>query len=491
MKNINPFSLLDGYLYSFVESDTEKEMAYCVVEKNMPDEKEKKTYSIYMNKSMARKFYSLSWSSIEKKFSFDAFYGGLLIHEISHIVTGSFTATLPLHNGVIDHIHNTLLDSQSEYGISVMYPGVLPFLRVTLTTLDYYLNLNAPTPKLKELEKKMKTLFHFVRFGVVLPESDEEFVQFLFPLLLSSKRGTAQNVVACTTLIYEYLTKDMSLIEKEQIQKSLTSVGVITADAKEFLEKADQALPSPLFDAIKNGKIAGIGKTIVSTQNAGSDFYQRTIKKHAKLIRILRELFQKRLDKYQYVPSAEGDLNLQKQQEAYAASFVNEYPLVYGYQRKKRTTLDVAIGRDCSGSIWENKQEFAELTIVLMAALAKLDGIRSAQIDFDDSAETNLEFDQPIDENTIEPNAGGGTFLTPLYREAQKMKWRAQKRVLLIITDGDESDEQEASQKERELQKEGVFVSKWFLGQSKNEDVRSTSFQTFHLDIVTFLLELL
>jgi len=157
----------------------------------------------------------------------------------------------------------------------------------------------------------------------------------------------------------------------------------------------------------------------------------------------LRNVFRRVLAATQAVEVFDGDVDLRKQQAIYLDSLTGDEGRNYLNRRFQATSLDVVILRDISFSTHPARVEYAQAVVVLLAALEQMPQVRTAQLDFSEIATVNKRFDQPVSQAAVAPEAFGGTLLAPGLVQLERFAFRASKRLVFILTDGEIADADE------------------------------------------------
>jgi len=496
MDMINPLHLVKDASVSVKFANVGEAAAACIVI-------EKNKYEILINEKRVAAMFKKSWVAQYGRKNFSNldqkdFMIGLLYHEVSHILYKSFDKALPFENGVIHFIWNVLLDAQCEYSLTKEYPFATKYIRLALSILKLDTVFKVSTDETKEIQNKLSQLFYLVRFGVILPGSNENFINFCLPLFLSAMRGTNVQVIESTLAIYEYIVFEVSRETEDNITQSKDGRVPLTRNdieksqgGSELSSSIGQGLNDlqKAFSKVTNAGSGGVNKEEIEIEENESPFYRDTINKHIEIIKKLRQAFKLRLNEYKVTNTAEGDMNFTKQQDLYVSSFTEEGGLNFLSRRKLDIRYDVVIVRDISGSTCYNQDVYAELTVVLLAAIHKMNGVRVAEIDFSGEAFMNLDFDQPLNESRIHPRSENSTYLDSAYTIIKGMKFKAKNRLVIVITDGGLSDFAESEKSEIEMkQKLGIQFSKWNVNGSSGRGVIGTTFRTFHVDISRWLM---
>jgi hypothetical protein len=470
------------------------------------------SYEISFNPALALKMYEAS--ALKQFITFDDLMAGLAYHEVFHIEFGSFSVPFVINNDFFHYVHNVICDNQIEYHGTRDHPECAKYIRYVLATLRKdadFSNLKkvANLQKQKDAEdlEKMKEAFYFlVRFGVIIKDADPEFVRFLIPIVLSAQRNEPKNLMDAAQAVYEYFhhiakekdidlsqvkirTRSINMREMKAIDKILADgETIIVSGTKKTIEAFKNQNPTKI--TIVDSQGAGNDKTRVLVHETDSHFYRSTVQKHEAKIKQIRNAFKRRLDAISAVPAYDGDLNWKRQQQAYVDSYTFEQGKNYQFYKKNRISLYNLVMRDISSSTSAWKDEYAELTVCLHAALQGLNGVADAHIDFNWNGQLLMNFGDPIREAAIYPVALGGTQFDGGFKIAlEQMRWRGKKNIINVITDGDSMSGYEES--EARLLSMGIKIWYWDVSPypRMNTKLRKTSFSTFDRDIAEALLK--
>ncbi len=502
IKDLNPLHLIPEYSVEIQYNNSITDVAH-VEKKKLEDKREH--YIIRMNKVLAAEMFANSL--LFGKIPFDYFLAGLLYHEVAHIKEKSFSVEMPIQTAFYHYIANVLLDAQIEYQFSKDFPESALYIRYALICLRRDCNMKM-LEKIKGGDKTIKrreTFYRLVRFGTILSDSDEEFVNFLLPLVLSVQRNEdVKNVFLAATAIYEYIYEAS---ESEDIKSAITKlvsdskrVPMNEKDLKDLEDASgqisgEQVLVSnlkDLLDDLKDQKIqkiqigqqAGIGGS-VEIEEKSDAFYRQTIEKHRDKIAYIRNAFKRKLNEIIRISAFDGELNVTRQQEAYINSFTGDETEIYTVQKLKKISLDHLVIRDISSSTFSFMTEYAEACVILHAAIQNL-GIRDGHIDFNYNHAVLLRFDEQLKFARIHPRASGGTAIQSSYQEALKMSWKGKKKMITVVTDG--YIEGSYEKEEQQLKAKGIIIDKYHIGMSNDKDVIQTTIDRFHFDIAKRIL---
>jgi uncharacterized sporulation protein YeaH/YhbH (DUF444 family) len=192
---------------------------------------------------------------------------------------------------------------------------------------------------------------------------------------------------------------------------------------------------------------------------------------------------------FKNIAASDGDLNFAKQQSAYINSIIGEEGKDYQYRKKERVLLDVVLLRDISGSISHVKDDYAKSIIILLSALENIDGIRTAQIDFNSNHYINKTFDSGIEKATINPVASGGTSIRGAYQEVLKCQFKGKRNLVIVISDGDFIESQnEVRMLESDINKIAKIV-KFAIGGFAKDDYKSIAIKDIPKEMAKAIIQ--
>lgn len=446
-------------------------------------------HHIVINESMASQLHKASW--VRDVMTLEEYIGGLTAHEVFHILLETFGYASELEgNPLWKTIDNILEDSRIEHQGTALFPVYARYIDLLLSSIQHEVDLTKVETKdgvvPEKINRHMKTLFHLVRFGVVLPESDPDFVRFLFPLALTSKRANRKDLLLASNAVYYYLeeearsdpqfikslsnaTSKQRSISRKELEEILQAASLLPANnpldsagnsqsgkmvgqnAKENTgsgkdgNKPVQVMQSSVTDAVKEQllpkmvvPLAGAGNTTVKTENDGNEFVQQTIARYPgevnELSRSLRHLF----EKLKRVKAYDGELSVVRQQQAYLDVLMgNDESDYYLVNKPMVPDLEAVIGQDVSGSTDDMKEFFSACSVLIHTAMEQTPGVRSIHIDWSDDAVIRKTFEQSVMESAIHPRIVGGTQLEALLDLVEnQITFKAKRRLLFVITDG-------------------------------------------------------
>lgn len=367
---------------------------------------------------------------------------GFKFHEIAHIKYKSFSVNIQV-SALFAWLFNVIEDERIEYQLSLHYPLAAKYFNLVLSLMQGEIKVglkvkNEEAEKIEDdIKKKISILFDFVRYGKE-DSKEEEFIDFLRPLILSSKRGDVKNCYLVCIAIYRYI-----IFESDRANNFLNSqIITATGNKQEVREKIEEQFEgdSGVVQEIKQieeqeraNKQAG---KITDTRNS---FQQVTVMKDHEIIRKLINIFKVVTTSHSFNPALEGEINFKKIQEAYINSFTGEEGYNFFSYKLLEVCFDAIIIRDVSGSTWNMRNEYAQATIDLVAAISYFKQNRVACIDFDCHSKILKRFEDKEQFN-IMPYDGGSTNLTGALKRASELKWKNKKKFVIIICDGYPND---------------------------------------------------
>lgn len=434
-----------------VYEDTQKlagmspnELASCTRDKNG-------RYWIILNTSKIEELWMNSW--LYDYVSIDVFEAAFTLHELAHAKYTNFNED-PYKTEFAMTIKNILEDSRIEYRMSYDFPESSIFFNILLSTIQNVVNGNKKAPVEGSLESIVFDLFDLARYNIINDNSNKELMSKMLPLVTLMRRGSCKDCEIACEIIVNLIMQEMQSRNHQQPtdQTRNVKIGKEAMSDKDRQERqnkhstseAEKQIASKFFDEkiVKDqintslkGTKAGNAISVVNKER--TSFFLRTVTEHKKEIDSLRNIFDRAFVDFKNIAAKDGDLNFAKQQSAYINSITGEEGKDYQYRVKERVLLDVVLLRDVSGSINQFKEDYAKAIIVLLAALENIDGIRTAQIDFNKRASTNKNFGSGIEKATINPVADGGTSIKGAYQEVLRYHFKGKRNIVIVISDGD------------------------------------------------------
>src|SRR6266487_2399004 len=269
---------------------------------------------------------------------YPAFKLGILAHECSHVWWGTIDnpASLTIKNAIVKDIDNILSDTADEYRTMKKYRAYAKYIQLVLSCCKW------DTPdaiKGTWIDQDLHTLFLLTRFGVVMPGSDENFVSFIFPLIVSSRRGNRKNTLDAVFAIYTYLqTKALQSDEMQKqwmqglrSQQELRQVPLSDKEIEMILSSAQVDTSSVPFtmlqEAVKGqqqsdksvlGQLAGTDGPPPDDEEQTDEFFRTTVGLYPKVVMRLSALWMQRMHKItKYMRFEDGRVPRKKKRIAY------------------------------------------------------------------------------------------------------------------------------------------------------------------------------
>jgi hypothetical protein len=414
------------------------------------------SYVIVLNNDNIKKLHEESW--VNKYISLEEMTIGFLFHEVAHIKYDSFLVKTP-NLSIAKYITNLLEDVRVEYKLAVDYPACSIYLKWIIFAIKKKIirtfgSFNGK--QLSKADKMLDDLFKFVRFDVI-DGVDEEFLNFIFPLVMSAKRGDENNCAQIASMIC-YFIIEKSGIDDSDKKNSFEEKEVSTKE-QEFSDAGKEILKELKELKEKTTEMKSKSNYDLVIKEEENDLYRLTVSKHSETINKIRSVFKKLFESTRKIRAYDGDLNLMKQQEAYLGSKINEDTLSYLQTKLVDPSLDFILIRDVSGSTSAMSMPYVEATICFLAAVERIKGIRTMQIDFSDKHIVNKTFDEDLRTSRINENANGGTQLFSAINKVNSLSFKGYSKLCIVVTDGEIEDIAECKSIIKELEKKGVVVA--------------------------------
>lgn len=315
------------------------------------------------------------------------------------------------------------------------------------------------------------------KFDSLASQSSTEFV-------LNSMKMNPQNVPGYIKYNNDFFAKDMS-------NMSQFDVKVITKNMIDMqvgqTKDAMQGMVNKVNDLMKGIK-ASLDKVNLPKKN-GSTFFLQTIDKYKHQISEMEKMFKKVFTKVVPVNAFDGDINFKKQQLAYLSSKTNEDAKVYNYQKKELVDVDIIILRDISGSTGDVEVPYAESVIMFLSAVNRIPGIRTMQIDYNESAKINKQFHESVDISCIYPVSNGDTDVSSAYRVVLQQKLKGKLKLLFVISDGETFDKVTAKKMENVIENAGICIIKFAVNGATLDGYKSVNIKDLHNEITKEVLK--
>jgi hypothetical protein len=427
-----------------VETTKAEELAF---EYAMCSKEKDGKYKIILNMAKIKELWENSW--LYDYVTMDVFEAAFTLHELAHVKYTIFEDDVNKSN-LAKTIKNILEDARVEYQMSYDFPESSIFFNILLSTLQSEINGNKENPENGSIESIIYDLFDIARYNIINDNSNKELINKMLPFVVLMRRGSPKDCDIACEIILNLIQKNMSQANQsvpnniEIKQKAISEKDRKKKQSQHNSSEAEKQIASKFFDekVVKekiekslNGNKAGNAVSVVNKER--TSFFLKTAIEHKNEIAALRSLFNRAFVDFKNIAANDGDLNFAKQQSAYINSIIGEEGKDYQYRKKERILLDVVLLRDISGSISRVKDDYAKSIIILLSALENIDGIRTAQIDFNSNHYTNKTFDSGIEKATINPVASGGTSIRSAYQEVLKYQFKGKRNLVIVISDGD------------------------------------------------------
>lgn len=315
------------------------------------------------------------------------------------------------------------------------------------------------------------------KFDSLASQSSTEFV-------LNSMKMNLQNVPDYIKYSNEFFAKDMS--NMSQLDIKVITRNMINMQVGQTKD-AMQGMVNKVNDLMKGAK-ASLDKANLPKKN-GSTFFLQTIDKYKHQISEMEKMFKKVFTKVVPVNAFDGDINFKKQQLAYLSSKTNEDAKVYNYQKKELVDVDIIILRDISGSTGNVETPYAESVIMFLSAVNRIPGIRTMQVDYNESAKINKQFHESVDISCIYPVSNGGTDVSSAYKVVLQQKLKGKLKLLFVISDGETFDKVSAKKMENVIENAGMCIIKFAVNGATLDGYKSVNIKDLHNEITKEVLK--
>lgn len=315
------------------------------------------------------------------------------------------------------------------------------------------------------------------KFDSLASKSSTEFV-------LNAMKMNPQNVPGYIKYNNDFFAKDMS--NMSQLNMKVITKNMIDIQVGQTKD-AMQGMVNKANDLMKGIK-ASLDKVNLPKKN-GSTFFLQTIDKYKHQISEMEKMFKKVFTKVVPVNAFDGDINFKKQQLAYLSSKTNEDAKVYNYQKKELVDVDIIILRDISGSTGDVEVPYAESVIMFLSAVNRIPGIRTMQIDYNESAKINKQFHESVDISCIYPVSNGGTDVSSAYRVVLQQKLKGKLKLLFVISDGETFDKVTAKKMENVIENAGICIIKFAVNGATLDGYKSVNIKDLHNEITKEVLK--
>lgn len=314
------------------------------------------------------------------------------------------------------------------------------------------------------------------KFDSLASQSSTEFI-------LNTMKMNPQNM--------NYVKYKKEFFAKDVVNMSKADIKIITKNMidvqDEQTKNAMQGMVNKANDLMKNIK-ASLDKVNLPKKN-GSTFFLQTIDKYKRQISEMEKMFKKVFTKVVPVNAFDGDINFKKQQLAYLSSKTNEDAKVYNYQKKELVDVDIIILRDISGSTVDVEVPYAESVIMFLSAVNRIPGIRTMQIDYNESTKINKQFHESVDISCIYPVSNGGTDVASAYRVVLQQKLKGKLKLLFVMSDGETFDKVTAKKLENVMENAGICIIKFAVNGATLDGYKSVNIKDLHNEITKEVLK--
>lgn len=414
-------------------------------------------YLITLNDAQIKKHYEESW--VHDFVSLEYYSLGFLTHEVCHIRSESFSGVKSFDDGLFHYIDNVIDDSRIENSLWYDYPAHAGPLRWTLASIKPTLEgIKSSDEKTKsKVIALLQTLFRVTRFGVIDETVDDmNFVSFFLPYTLSAIVNERQNLLESCTPIYLWILEacdsDAELqkslrsgkvvkvgIGDEEIEQVLEGQSVADSGIRELVEQVNDTAESK-----EKAKEIGQSDHDLTLEDKTNAFCRQTITKRAQEIQELHTIFRQTREGWDEARTRDDCGEIADLVEAYAGSFSDDEEPSFTEPRRIVPALTMWIVRDVSDSTCDDMNEYAEACVMLHAALTDIPLVRSAQIDFADSAKVVKLPDELLMESLLYPYTDGGTQIAKAMEILETADFGYAQKILCILTDGGFADRNKA-----------------------------------------------
>jgi len=387
------------------------------------------SFELYLNIKRISSFYHQLGAV---NFSFDEFKFAFLTKELSLIRYGTVEYMSLVHigmpyekNPVWEYIFMLLEIRRCNYLLSCDFPSFSHYIDIYNKCIRQTISVEMIREDMGQFQhvqgefEQIRTMLEHLYALVVHHQADEHspVCEYALPFVLAAARGTIHTSADAAKAIYNYILLPNKLHKIFRFRFSETVMEI--EDVIEDHLKEER----PIIQADE-----AIG------------FYRDVLIKRMNEIVNIRNVFKRIFSMTEQVEVYDGDIDLRKQQQLYLDSITGDEGRTYLQRRFKNTTLDVVLLRDISFSTDLIRVEYAQAIIILMAALEGIAAVRTAQIDFSDMPKLNKTFDQPISQSGVAPDAFGATIMAGAMDMLEHLDFRASRRLVFIITDGQIED---------------------------------------------------
>ncbi len=445
---IQPLLLTSGYDVQIRRVDHAQEERPAWTEKLAGGDKR---YTITINDAVCVALWRSSW--VSRAITYETFVTAILLHEVAHVVNKSLAVDRTPYgtSDLFALLDNALEDSRSEFWMAYDYPLVASYLRYLLAAI--YEEVNAADIHASvagNAELFLAYVRHFtllVRFGVVSPGADPDFISFLVPLTLSATRNDRANSLEVAQLVLSYLQERFR--DDEKLQQSMERAGKgtvpVTGDMAQDVLEGYQELGNAVLEALRSG-LDGQGDGGGSGEQAGhgqshvviaeNDFARSVLIQEAAAIAAMHTSWRLLFEGLEWDPAYEGELLPEKQVDAYLHSMTGDEEADYALLERTVPSAELVFLGDVSGSTRGFKEAYAKAKVMLLASPDGIAGLRLGAIDFSDDAEWVKKFEEPILLSRVSPRSFDGTQTLEALKLLEEAELTQEEHWAFILTDG-------------------------------------------------------
>lgn len=387
------------------------------------------SFDLYLNiKRITSLYQQLSMSGLnyeEFKFAFLTKELSLIRYDSTEYVSLVSIGMPYKSNQVWEYIFELLEMRRCHYRLSCDFPAFSHYINIYNSCIRKSISMEMVRRDMEQFQhvlsefEQIRGMFEELYSLVIHHKTtvNSGICEYALPYVLSAERGTVHDSADAAKAIYNYilLPSELHKVFRFRFSEMLIEIEDVIED------HAQEERP------------------IIQEDDAVGFYRDVLIKRMSEIMRI-RNVFKRIFTMTEQTEVYDGDVDLRKQQQLYLDSITGEEGRTYLQRRFKNTTMDAVILRDISFSTDLNRVEYAEVIISLLAALEGMAAVRTAQIDFSDIPKLNKSFDQPISRSSIAPDAFGATLLLSALNIIESFVFRAAKRLVFIITDGEIED---------------------------------------------------
>lgn len=468
-------------------------------------DKENKHY-ITLNMTNIEKIWNQSW--LRDSVPIEVYEVAFLLHELAHVKYTNFDSPITTSTAFKAEVLNILEDARIEYWMSYDFPETSIFFNVLLSSIQTAFKIKEDGLfEKREASKSQKLLnetFEFVRYNLINKKADKSFISNVVPLALLSRRGSSDDCDIASEIIANLIKQEVhNESDGEDIPASSigAEVSAITDEMREAKQKENEGAMKEIADKFfDEGNIKEQLKEKLSSGNEASSvvkvenkertsFFLEVANAHAKEIEALRNIFNRAFTEFKNIKAKDGDLNFMRQQEAYMNSITGEEGNDYQYRKKEKVLVDVVLLRDISGSIGSNRTDYAKSVVILLSALENIQGIRTAQIDFNGAHFVNKTFDSGIEKAEINPVSSGGTSIRGAYNEVLRYNFKGRKNFVVVVSDGSFVESQTEVEALETKIRERALIAKFAIGGYTSPGYKSITIQDMPKEIANVIIK--